>query len=97
MCIHACRQLLYVMNPNKFMVCQYLIDWHERIRGDKVIVFSDNVYALEAYAKTLNKPFIYGKTSHGERTQVCSYHLLPIPVKMSKLQQNSLCWSPVMG
>jgi DNA excision repair protein ERCC-3 len=31
-----CRQLLYVMNPNKFMVCQYLIDWHERIRGDKV-------------------------------------------------------------
>lgn len=30
------RQLLYVMNPNKFMVCQYLIDWHERIRGDKV-------------------------------------------------------------
>jgi hypothetical protein len=32
----ACRQLLYVMNPNKFMVCQYLIDWHERIRGDKV-------------------------------------------------------------
>ncbi|KAF6251089.1 hypothetical protein COO60DRAFT_1629131 [Scenedesmus sp. NREL 46B-D3] len=66
------KQLLYVMNPNKFMVCQYLIDWHERIRGDKVIVFSDNVYALEAYAKALRKPFIYGKTSHSERTQVLS-------------------------
>jgi hypothetical protein len=32
----ACRQLLYVMNPNKFMVCEFLIDWHERVRGDKV-------------------------------------------------------------
>lgn len=32
----CCRQLLYVMNPNKFMVCQYLINWHEQVRGDKV-------------------------------------------------------------
>lgn len=32
----SCRQLLYVMNPNKFMVCQYLIKWHEEMRGDKV-------------------------------------------------------------
>jgi hypothetical protein len=36
-------------------------------------VFSDNVYALEAYAKALRKPFIYGKTSHSERTQVPMY------------------------
>jgi DNA excision repair protein ERCC-3 len=36
----------------------------------QVIVFSDNVWALETYARALNKPFIYGKTSHGERTQV---------------------------
>lgn len=115
------RQLLYVMNPNKFMVCQFLIDWHERVRGDKVstvhqglccltahlsqcvpvhaishpasqrtqlwlvtsaclsgaalthvqvIVFSDNVWALETYARALGKPYIYGKTSHLERTQV---------------------------
>lgn len=34
--MQPCRQLLYVMNPNKFMVCQYLIDWHERTRKDKV-------------------------------------------------------------
>lgn len=110
------RQLLYVMNPHKFMVAQYLIDWHERVRGDKVggrayacglvtvcvalvwqgveggsrgrstliappahgaalsashpppqthtpcqvIVFSDNVWALEQYARALGKPFIYG-------------------------------------
>lgn len=38
----------------------------------QVIVFSDNVWALEAYARALNKPFIYGKTSHMERTQVTS-------------------------
>ena len=31
--------LLYVMNPNKFRACQYLVRYHER-RNDKVIVFS---------------------------------------------------------
>jgi DNA excision repair protein ERCC-3 len=36
----------------------------------QVIVFSDNVWALETYARALNKPFIYGKTSHHERTQI---------------------------
>jgi DNA excision repair protein ERCC-3 len=40
------RLLLYCMNPNKFQACQFLIKYHED-RGDKVIVFSDNVYALE--------------------------------------------------
>src|ERR1700761_9840126 len=40
------RVLLYCMNPNKFQACQFLIKYHED-RGDKVIVFSDNVYALE--------------------------------------------------
>lgn len=39
------RMLLYSMNPNKFQACQFLIKYHED-RGDKVIVFSDNVYAL---------------------------------------------------
>jgi hypothetical protein len=33
------------MNPNKFQACQFLINYHEA-RGDKIIVFSDNVYAL---------------------------------------------------
>ena len=40
------RVLLYCMNPRKFQACQFLIKYHED-RGDKVIVFSDNVYALE--------------------------------------------------
>lgn len=57
------------MNPRKFQACQFLIDYHEK-RGDKVIVFSDNVYALMAYAKKLQKYFIYGGTSQGERLRV---------------------------
>ncbi|MBW0530862.1 hypothetical protein O181_070577 [Austropuccinia psidii MF-1] len=40
------RNLLYCMNPQKFQACQFLIKYHEE-RGDKIIVFSDNVYALE--------------------------------------------------
>ncbi len=40
------------------------------MRGDKVIVFSDNIFALREYATRLRKPFIYGATSHAERTRV---------------------------
>lgn len=39
------RSLLCTMNPNKFQACQFLIDYHEK-RGDKIIVFSDNVHTL---------------------------------------------------
>ncbi|KAI4097422.1 MAG: hypothetical protein LQ339_006740 [Xanthoria mediterranea] len=63
------RALLYIMNPRKFQACQFLIDYHEK-RGDKVIVFSDNVYALHSYAKKLQKYFIYGGTSQAERLRV---------------------------
>jgi DNA excision repair protein ERCC-3 len=63
------KDLLYIMNPTKFQACQYLIKYHES-RGDKVIVFSDNVYALKAYALKLRKAFIYGDTGQTERMQV---------------------------
>lgn len=63
------KKLLYVMNPRKFQACQFLIDYHEK-RGDKIIVFSDNVFALKAYALRLKKPFIYGPTSQIERMRV---------------------------
>ncbi|CAH1955965.1 unnamed protein product [Acanthoscelides obtectus] len=68
-CKTSKRLLLYVMNPNKFRACQYLIRYHER-RGDKTIVFSDNVFALKHYAIKMNKPYIYGPTSQGERIQI---------------------------
>jgi len=63
------KVLLYAMNPNKFRACQFLIKFHER-RNDKIIVFSDNVFALKAYAVRMGKPFIYGPTSQSERMQI---------------------------
>ena len=57
------------MNPRKFQACQFLIDYHEK-RGDKVIVFSDNVYALKAYAIKLDKCYIFGGTGHEERLRI---------------------------
>nr|CAG4650758.1 EOG090X01LU [Simocephalus serrulatus] len=68
-CKSAKKMLLFVMNPNKFRACQFLIRYHER-RNDKIIVFSDNVYALKHYALTMNKPYIYGPTSQNERLQI---------------------------
>lgn len=63
------RMLLYIMNPTKFQACQFLIDYHEK-RDDKIICFSDNVYALREYALKLGKPFIYGATSQQERLKI---------------------------
>lgn len=63
------QALLYIMNPRKFQACQFLIDFHEQ-RGDKIIVFSDNVYALERYALKLNKAYIYGGTPQNERMRI---------------------------
>ncbi|KAI9597860.1 P-loop containing nucleoside triphosphate hydrolase protein [Syncephalis fuscata] len=63
------RALLYAMNPRKVQACQYLIRFHEE-RGDKIIVFSDNVYALREYALLLKKPFIYGGTGQTERMNI---------------------------
>lgn len=61
-----------VKNPVTFQACQYLIKYHES-RGDNIIVFSDNVYALEAYAKKLMKPFLYGGTGNVERQEILDY------------------------
>lgn len=66
------RSLFCVMNPSKFQACQYLIQYHEE-RGDKIIVFSDNVYALEAYARKLMKPYLYGGTGNAERQEILDY------------------------
>ena len=63
------QQALYVLNPNKLMAAQFLIRYHEEERGDKILVFSDNIFALELYARALRKPYIYGGTPHNERTQ----------------------------
>ncbi|KAI3942036.1 hypothetical protein MKW92_010067 [Papaver armeniacum] len=58
------------MNPNKFRACEFLIRFHEQQRGDKIIVFSDNLFGLTEYAMKLRKPMIYGSTSHQERSRI---------------------------
>ncbi|KAF9737087.1 hypothetical protein PMIN06_001847 [Paraphaeosphaeria minitans] len=63
------KQLLAVLNPYKFQACQFLIDYHHK-RGDKTIVFSDNVYALTKYSIKLGCPQIHGGTSQHERQLV---------------------------
>ncbi|XP_048579619.1 general transcription and DNA repair factor IIH helicase subunit XPB isoform X2 [Nematostella vectensis] len=85
------RKLLYVMNPNKFRSCEFLIRYHER-RNDKVIVFSDNVFALRNYAIKLQKPFIYGPTSQGERISILQnfqHNPLVNTIFISKVGDNS--------
>ncbi|EPY53441.1 transcription factor TFIIH complex ERCC-3 subunit [Schizosaccharomyces cryophilus OY26] len=86
------RMLLYIMNPKKFQACQFLIDYHEK-RGDKIIVFSDNVYALRAYALKLGKYFIYGGTPQLERMRILEnfqYNELVNTIFLSKVGDTSI-------
>lgn len=48
------------------------MEFHER-RGDKIIVFSDNLFALEYLARALKRPFINGSVSQNERMNILSY------------------------
>jgi len=81
------------MNPNKFRACEFLIRFHEQQRGDKIIVFADNLFALTEYAMKLRKPMIYGATSHSERTRIL-YAFKHSPdvntVFLSKVGDNSI-------
>lgn len=63
------KRTLGAVNPSKFQACQYLINYHES-RGDKIIVFSDDLYSLKLYAIKLGKAFIYGETSQEERMTI---------------------------
>lgn len=63
------QELLYILNPRKFRACEYLVKYHEK-RGDKIIIFSDDVVALMLYCETLMKPFLYGGTSEKERRDI---------------------------
>ncbi|UPK97857.1 hypothetical protein LCI18_008792 [Fusarium solani-melongenae] len=63
------KRTLGAVNPFKFQACQYLINYHES-RGDKIIVFSDDLYSLKLYAIKLGKAFIYGETSQEERMTI---------------------------
>jgi DNA excision repair protein ERCC-3 len=60
------QRLLCTMNPEKFKVCKYLIIQHHH----KVIVFSDDIYALRKYCEHLDVELIDGSTSEAERTRI---------------------------
>ncbi|KAI0127772.1 DNA repair helicase RAD25 [Xylariales sp. AK1849] len=83
---------LYIMNPRKIQACQFLIDYHEK-RGDKVIVFSDNVYALKEVALALGKAYICGATGNNERMHILENFMHNPNVKtvfLSKIGDTSL-------
>jgi DNA excision repair protein ERCC-3 len=63
------RKDLCVLNPTKARICDFLIRYHES-RGDRILVFSDNVFALRSYASKMRKPFIYGTTASIERLKI---------------------------
>lgn len=60
------QRKLWVCNPNKLRACEYLIKFHES-RRDKIIVFSDNLFALKEVAYALKRPFICGEVTLQER------------------------------
>ena len=60
------RQLLSVLNPNKMRACEHLMKHHEA-RNDKVIIFCDNITALNKYAEVLNRRTITGSTPQRDR------------------------------
>eukprot|EP01053_Blabericola_migrator_P000436 Blabericola_migrator_1__435@NODE_1104_length_5428_cov_159_283343_g756_i0_p2_GENE_NODE_1104_length_5428_cov_159_283343_g756_i0NODE_1104_length_5428_cov_159_283343_g756_i0_p2_ORF_typecomplete_len408_score70_30ERCC3_RAD25_C/PF16203_5/4_9e83Helicase_C/PF00271_31/1_1e08ResIII/PF04851_15/2_9e06ResIII/PF04851_15/6e03SNF2_N/PF00176_23/0_11SNF2_N/PF00176_23/5_3e02_NODE_1104_length_5428_cov_159_283343_g756_i028394062 len=60
------QRKLWVCNPNKLRVCEFLVRFHEE-RRDKVIVFSDNLFALKEVAYALKRPFISGEVTLQER------------------------------
>ena len=63
------RQILCALNPNKARICDFLIRYHEK-RGDRILVFSDNVFALRSYATKMTRSFIYGATGSLERMKI---------------------------
>ncbi|KAF4733554.1 hypothetical protein FOZ62_024470, partial [Perkinsus olseni] len=60
------KRALYTSNTNKLTACEYLVALHES-RGDKIIVFCDNVVLLKEMAQRTKKAFICGSVSMAER------------------------------
>lgn len=60
------RDVLAASNPNKIDVLESLLQFHEA-RGDKILVFCDQLQILETLARHLDKPALHGKISNKER------------------------------
>ena len=46
------KKVLYVSNPTKYLITLMLLEKH---KGDKIIIFSDNLFTIEQYNKMLDK------------------------------------------
>lgn len=55
---------LFSVNPNKLLICKSLISHH---KGEKIIIFCDNIFTLDFYAEELSIPKIYGEVPQKER------------------------------
>jgi DNA excision repair protein ERCC-3 len=60
------KKALAVLNPVKCWAMDYLIRFHEA-RGDKIIIFSESVFALVFYAKAYRSVVITGSTPARDR------------------------------
>jgi DNA excision repair protein ERCC-3 len=69
------QRSLYTSNPRKLTACEFLVRLHEQ-RGDKIIVFCDNISLLKDMARRTKKPFICGAVSMQERMAIirCFQH-----------------------
>lgn len=65
----AKKHAIYVMNPNKYLACKHLMDYHEG-QGDKVLVFSDTVASVHEYSVKLHRFNMHGKTGTYERNML---------------------------
>lgn len=65
------QRSLWTCNPNKLKTCEFLIRHHEE-RGDKIIVFSDNIFILKEFARKLGRYYICGSVNLRERMQILS-------------------------
>ena len=88
----ARRKKLYVTNPNKFFICRALINKH---KNDKIIIFSDDLFALQLYENELHCPSISGKVSEKDRNILLKRFRDPSPngincLLLSKVGDTSL-------
>ena len=60
------KKALSVMNPAKAWAMDFIIKTHEA-RGDKIIVFSESIFALQLYAKAYGAIVLTGDTPQRER------------------------------
>ena len=60
------QQRLWTMNPYKLVACKYLCKFHEQ-RKDKILIFCDDLRALDMYKSHLKCPAMHGETGTRDR------------------------------